>query len=83
MPGRERAVVTGDTGTSDTGSCHCGKAHVRIAAEPAETVACNGSIRRRKIAVMSRVHESAFGPRLDADALARYVAAGESRSRVD
>lgn len=75
--------MIGDTGSCHTGSCHCGKLRFRITAEPAEMVTCNGSIWRRKIAVMAQVHESAFEPLLGADALPRHITAGESLSRVD
>ena len=55
-----------------SGSCHCGAVRFAIRAEITELTTCDCSICRRKNALMTRVHESAFTLLSGAEALTLY-----------
>lgn len=46
--------------TRYSGSCHCGAVRFEIEAQISELVTCDCSLCRKKNAVMTKVHESAF-----------------------
>lgn len=54
------------------GSCHCGAVRFSIRADITELTTCDCSICRRKNALMTKVHESAFELLAGAEALTLY-----------
>lgn len=54
------------------GSCHCGAVRFEIEAEITELVTCDCSLCRKKNAVMTKVHESAFRLLAGEDKLSLY-----------
>ena len=55
-----------------TGSCHCGKVRFRITTDFPELTTCDGSICRKKNALMVKVHEDDFELLQGEDALTDY-----------